>query len=46
MKVLACDHIWWPRLDDDIETICTECEARKKTAAMPVPSNPWQYPSL
>ena len=47
MKALARSHIWWPGLDDDIETLSSQCEACKTTAAMPVPAaqHPWQYPN-
>ena len=47
MKALARSHIWWPGLDDDIETLSSQCEACKTTAAMPAPAaqHPWQYPS-
>ena len=47
MKALARSHVWWPHLDDDIEALCTDCEACKITTAMPAPApiHPWQYPS-
>ena len=47
MKALARSHVWWPHLDDDIEALCTDCEACKTTTAMPAPApiHPWQYPS-
>ena len=46
MKALARSHVWWPHLDDDIEALCTDCEACKTTAMpAPAPIHPWQYPS-
>ena len=47
MKALARSHIWWPGLDNDIETLSSQCEACKTTVAMPAPAahHPWQYPS-
>ena len=47
MKALARSHIWWPGLDDDIETLSSQWEACKTTVAMPAPAtqHPWQYPN-
>ena len=47
MKALARSHIWWPGLDDNIETLSSQYEACKTTAAMPAPvaKHPWQYPN-
>ena len=41
-------RIWWHGLNDDIETLSSQCEACKTTAAMPVPAapHPWQCPSI
>ena len=33
MKALACDHIWWPGLSKDIQTLaksCSTCAAVKQ----------------
>ena len=48
MKALARSHIWWPGLDDDIETLSSQCEACKTMAAMPAPAahHPWQYSTV
>ena len=47
MKALARSYIWWPGLDTAIETLVSDCEACKVTAAMPaaVPRHPWQHPN-
>ncbi|XP_065892763.1 uncharacterized protein [Dysidea avara] len=47
VKALARSYIWWPGLDTAIETLVSDCEACKVTAAMPaaVPRHPWQHPN-
>ena len=41
MKALARSHIWWPGLNDDIETLSSQCVACKTPEAQ----HPWQYPN-
>ena len=47
MKTLARSYFWWPRLDQQIETLAANCDACKSTAAMPAqaPRHPWQSPN-
>ena len=46
MKALARSYIWWPKLDEDIEKLATNCEECGMTANMPPVSSyhPWQHP--
>ena len=46
MKELARSFVWWPGLDDDIQTkvqSCTQCQINQKSPA-PQPSYPWEWP--
>ena len=47
MKALARSYFWWPRLDQQIETLATHCDACESTAAMlaQAPHHPWQNPN-
>ena len=47
MKGLARGHVWWPRLDKDIESLaksCQSCQAVKQ-APPTAPMHPWTWPS-
>jgi len=47
MKSLACSHVWWPGLDQDIEAMvkaCTACQQVKQAPAV-APLHPWIWPS-
>lgn len=47
MKTCARSYLWWPGLDDDIETTARACELCQRTqtnpAKAPIPS--WTKPS-
>ncbi|CAB0013442.1 unnamed protein product [Nesidiocoris tenuis] len=47
MKGLARSLIYWPRIDEDIETMAKSCTACLKNAKMPAKfrSHHWEYPS-
>lgn len=47
MKSLARSHMWWPRMDSEIERVaktCETCHAAKQTPAK-APLSPWSWPS-
>ena len=35
MKQIARDHMWWPKLDSDIQTLSKTCKACKETKNSP-----------
>ncbi len=47
MKTLARSYVWWPHLDNDIESAvkeCSTCQAiRRPDPAAPL--HPWEWPS-
>ncbi len=46
MKALAQSYFWWPKLDDDIETLaksCSTCQEHMKAPAT-APLHPWEWP--
>ena len=46
MKALARMHVWWPNLDQQIETLvngCRECQSQQPEA--PKVSNTWIWPN-
>ena len=47
MKSLARSHIWWPHLDEDIETLCKSCSSCLAVKSCPAaaPLHPWSWPS-
>lgn len=46
MKALARQHVWWPIIDADNESICTTCTLCQGNRPNPpsAPLHPWQYP--
>lgn len=46
MKALARSHIYWPRIDKDIESMCRSCSPCNANRPDPAsaPLHPWQYP--
>ena len=46
MKMVARSYIWWPNMDNDIETLAKSCSGCAQTQAMPNKANvyPWSYP--
>ena len=47
MKSMAPSHVWWPKLDADLEKTARECPQCIKThnAPPPAPLIPWMWPS-
>ncbi len=46
MKALAQSYFWWPKLDDNIETLaksCSKCQEHRKPPAT-APLHPWEWP--
>lgn len=46
MKSLACQHVWWPGLDVEIEKMMKSCTACQSTHhnPQPAPLHPWEWP--
>ena len=44
MKALARHLVWWPKLDNDVEKHCDDCQQNRATPS-PVPLHPWQWPT-
>ena len=47
MKALARSYVWWPKMDQEIETLvksCTTCQ-ESRSAPSAAPLHPWQWPS-
>ena len=47
MKSLACGIVWWPKLDEEIETMvrsCSICQTHRDNPAV-APLIPWKWPS-
>ena len=46
-KAIARSYVWWPKLDQDIEDLCSSCSGCQKTSNMPkaTPVHPWDFPS-
>ena len=46
MKSLACVHVWWPKIDKDIEQIVRECESCQSVRNAPPSAllHPWAWP--
>lgn len=38
MKMLACSHFWWPRLDEQVEKMTKNCSGCLETCHMSFPS--------
>ena len=46
MKALARSHVWWPRVDQEIESVCKSCEVclSNRNTPAPAPLHPWAWP--
>ena len=46
MKALARSYIWWPKMDQEIESLVQKCSVCKKSRSSPptAPLHPWQWP--
>lgn len=46
MKAQARSHFWWPKLDDNIETVCKSCNGcrSERNQAPAAPVHPWAWP--
>ena len=47
MKTLARSHVWWPKLDQDIESLvkaCPQCQSVRSSPSV-APLHPWSWPS-
>ena len=46
-KAIARSYVWWPKLDQDIEDLCSSCSGCQKISNMPkaAPVHPWDFPS-
>jgi len=47
MKSLACEIIWWPKIDQEIETMVHSCFSCQSQQTNPALSSliPWQWPT-
>ena len=47
MKQIARGHVWWPKLDADLETVSKSCKACQEVRNAPAaaPLHPWIWPS-
>ena len=46
MKALARSYIWWPKMDQEIESYVKACATCLETrSALSAPLHPWQWPS-
>ena len=47
MKAIARSHVWWPKLDQDIEDLVKSCSACQSVRQAPseAPLHPWSWPS-
>ena len=47
MKSIACSHVWWPRIDQEIEKVTHESQPCNKTRMAPPgsPLLPWSWPT-
>ena len=47
MKALARSYVWWPTIDNDIETLVKACLPCLSVKSYPLksPLNPWLWPS-
>lgn len=47
MKALARSYIWWPNMDQEIETVvrsCSSCQEHRNSPPV-APLHPWEWPS-
>ena len=47
MKSIARSHVWWPKIDQEIEKVTRECQPCNKTRKAPPasPLLPWSWPT-
>ena len=47
MKSIASSHVWWPKIDQEIEKVTRECQPCNKTLRVPPasPLLPWSWPT-
>ena len=47
MKELARSYVWWPKLDDDLEKLCSSCEVCLEHRPSPhrAELHPWEWPT-
>ena len=47
MKALARSHVWWPKIDNDIENLVSACVACQSVKSAPplTPLQPWPWPT-
>ena len=47
MKSIARSHVWWPKIDQEIEKVTRECQPCNKTRRAPPasPLLPWSWPT-
>ena len=47
MKSIARSHVWWPKIDQEIEKVTRECQPCNKTLRVPPasPLLPWSWPT-
>ena len=46
MKSLACNYVWWPKIDVDLEARvkqCNQCQLSRPSSPV-VPMHPWDWP--
>ncbi|XP_061177726.1 uncharacterized protein K02A2.6-like [Saccostrea echinata] len=46
MKSIARSFVWWPKIDQDIENLCSTCSGCQQHSNMPkaAPVHPWDWP--
>ena len=46
MKSISRSYMWWPRLNEDIVSLCRNCDCCQKISNMPTsaPLHPWLWP--
>ena len=47
MKALARSFVWWPGIDNDLESVVKECNQCQLTRHSPAqaPLHPWEFPA-
>ena len=48
MKAIARSYIWWPKMDQEIESVVQKCSVCQESRLSPptAPLHPWQWPGL
>ena len=47
MKQLACEYVWWPQINTEIEQkvkSCNACQVNRNTPEL-APLQPWEWPN-